>query len=64
MHIAVVGFRFGGEAEPRFGLGRTEEPSGGVAADLRAMLEPVAGTAADQQDVRQARVEIDQEIAV
>ena len=23
MHIAVVGFRFGGEAEPRFGLGRT-----------------------------------------
>ena len=42
MHFAVLGLALGREAEARLGLDRSEQPRGGVAADLRAVLEAVA----------------------
>ena len=64
MHFAVVGLALGGEAEARFRLARAHQPRRGIAPDLGAVLEAVARPAADQQHVRQPRVEVDQEIAV
>jgi hypothetical protein len=42
MHFAVLRFAFGRKAEARFLFHCSEQASGGVATDLRPMLEAVA----------------------
>ena len=54
MHFAVLGFALGGEAEARLcRFTGPNKPRRRVAADFGAMLEAMARSAADQQDVRQ-----------
>ena len=65
MHLAVLGFTLGGEAEARFGLiASAKSEFGGEAADLGAVLEAMARSAADQHHIGHCRMAIDQEVAV
>ena len=65
MHLPPLRLALGGEAEARFflrpGAGdhlRRQPPY------LRTMFEAVAGTAADQNDIRHRGMAVDQEIAI
>src|ERR1700752_1302305 len=64
MHLAVVDLAFGGGAEPRLRLANPEKWGGGVGADLGAVLEPAARSAAGQQHFRKLWMDVDQEVAV
>src|SRR3546814_5512655 len=53
-----------GQRKSGVGLADAEQPIGDLAADRRAMFEPVAAAAADDPAILPLRMSVDQEMAV
>jgi hypothetical protein len=64
VNLPVWGGALARQAEARLDRAGPKQAVAGIAPDFRPVLEPMAGTAADQQHIRHVGMKIDQEIAI